>query len=109
MANDLNNLLNKLNKLASPSSCDNALEASGEAIVSTAKDNCPVETGALKESIKTKTTNGKSVTGSNLEYAPFVEYGTLDTPARPFLYPALESNKDKIINNFKEAIKKALK
>lgn len=109
MANDLNNLFNKLNKLASPSSYNNALEASGEAIVNTAKDNCPVETGALKESIKTETTNGKSVTGSDVEYAPFVEYGTLDTPAKPFLYPALEKNKDKIIDNFKEAIKEALK
>lgn len=45
-----------------------------------AKKNCPVDTGALRRSIASDvSTSGKTVTGTvytNLDYAPYVEYGT---------------------------------
>ena len=69
--------------------------------------------------------------GTNVEYAPYVEYGTgVFNPGRltpwsyqdasgewhtttgqkpqPFLVPALDSNRDKILNIFKEKVKEGL-
>ena len=36
------------------------------------------------------------VVGSNVDYIGFLEFGTSKRPARPFLFPALEKNRDKI-------------
>lgn len=41
-----------------------------------AKENCPVDTGRLRNSI-THTTEGESaIIGTNVKYAPYIEYGT---------------------------------
>jgi len=65
------------------------LEASA-AVVSLAKQFCPVDTGLLRQSIgATPVTSKKVVVGTSVHYAPFVEYGTVDQAAQPFLTPAL--------------------
>lgn len=73
-----------------------ALEMIGLACEGFAKRLCPVDTGRLRNSI-THIVNpeDKSVsTGTNVEYAEYVENGTRDTekhhatPAQPFLRPA---------------------
>lgn len=62
-----------------------------------AKQLCPVDTGNLRSSISFRiehvgaTTVG--VVGTNVEYAPYVEYGTRRMAAQPFLRPALEAAK----------------
>lgn len=112
-----------------------------------AKTLAPVNTGNLSSSIHMETIRkGKNVIGrvfTNVEYAPFVEFGTgikgdgtypynveglnlsyRDTPwtfspdggetfyhtsgqvAQPFMYPALNDNKDTIQKMFGDAIKK---
>lgn len=58
---------------------------------------CPVDTGRLRGSIMTKVeTNDKGAEGiigtSGVEYAPFVEFGTVRQPAQPFLRPACIEN-----------------
>ena len=39
---------------------------------------------------------------SNADYSQFLEFGTIKMGARPFMQPALEKNKKKIINIFKQ-------
>ena len=41
--------------------------------------------------------------GTNVYYAPYVEYGTRKMVARPFLSQAIQSNKDELEDLFKEA------
>lgn len=101
-----------------------------------AKALCPVDTGQLRASIHSRVEGNVGTIGSNLDYAPFVCYGTglfaeegngrQDVPWRyqtpdgqwhstsgqkpqPYLRPALEMHKQDIINIFNEEIKKGLK
>ncbi len=49
----------------------------GLKIVKEAKMRCPVDTGRLRSSITTKVTNDFKVkVGSNVSYAPMIEFGT---------------------------------
>lgn len=73
-----------------------ALEAVGLQGENYAKRLCPVDTGRLRNSI----THGQSTElsayvayiGTNVEYAPYVEYGTRKTKAQPFLKPAVNNH-----------------
>ena len=47
--------------------------------------------------------------GESRNYARDLEFGTTKMAARPFLQPALEKNKEKIIRTVNDAIKKGLK
>lgn len=100
-----------------------------------AKKKAPKRTGALKRSIESKVENdGNTIQGivfTPLEYAPYVEYGTglfAETQGRqtpwsyqdekgewhttsgqhpqPFLRPALNENREKIINSIKRGLTK---
>lgn len=54
----------------------------------------PVDTGRLRQSISVqKVDEGHYRVGTNVEYAPMVEFGTRDTAPQPFLRPALERNR----------------
>lgn len=103
-------------------------------VESSAKEKAPVETGTLRRSIHTELHDKYGEVGTNLHYAPYVEYGTgifakdgngRQTPWRyqsadgtwhttsgmhpqPFLGPALEENRQKIIDIFRESIRKEL-
>ncbi len=55
-----------------------------------ASARAPVDTGALRDSIHAEP--GKVVV--EVPYAAFVEYGTSDTPAQPFLRPAADTVDD---------------
>lgn len=65
----------------------------GLRVQNAARELCPVDTGRLRASIVSvpgRDTIGPYVeVGTNVEYAPFVEYGTSRAPAQPFLRPAL--------------------
>lgn len=104
---------------ALPQQIDTALEAVGLQVEGYAKLKAPVDTGLLRNSIthavsgkptaiskykadkgdKSGTYSGaapadsdgeKSVyVGTNVFYAPYQEYGTMKTPAQPFLKPAV--------------------
>lgn len=54
----------------------------------------PVDTGRLRQSIGLqKRGEGHYRVGTNVEYAPYVEYGTRRMAAQPFMRPALERNR----------------
>lgn len=58
-----------------------------------ARVRCPVDTGRLRASImSTPGRDGRGPyvdIGTNVQYAPYVEYGTMRTRAQPYLRPAL--------------------
>jgi len=61
-----------------------------------AKEDCPVDTGRLRSSITSEVSGLEGKVGTNVEYAGFVEYGTVKRPATPYLFPALEKSKSRI-------------
>lgn len=104
-----------------------------------AKKNCPVDKGQLRNSITheiDKTASGiEGSIGTNVEYAPYVEYGTgifsslgngrqdkwsykdaegnwhttIGQQPQPYLCPALDDNRKEIIDIFEKQIKKGVK
>ena len=71
-----------------------ALEAVGLQGEAYAKRYCPVDTGRLRNSITHTTDEDSAYIGTNVEYAPYVEYGTSKTKAQPFLAPAAQNHSD---------------
>lgn len=60
-----------------------------------AKQQCPVDTGRLRSSITHELqVDGQGVfgvVGTNVDYAPHVEFGTIHNRAQPYLRPALDA------------------
>ncbi len=86
-----------------------------------ARDNAPEDTGLLESNfaLQTKFKGGnlyarvgvKGGARNNPDspwYWRFVELGTKDMPARPFMRPALENNAQDVLDTVVEELKKAL-
>ena len=73
-----------------------ALEEMGLACEGYAKLACPVDTGRLRSSVThmTKPSDNAVYVGTNVEYGPCVELGTVHMAARPFLKPAAADHAD---------------
>jgi len=75
-----------------------------------AKDLCPVDTGRLRSSITHEVKSSKEKhtgkVGSNVDYAPYVEFGTSRMAGRHYLFGGLKNSRKNIINLIKRAIKK---
>jgi HK97 gp10 family phage protein len=99
-----------------------------------ATELCPVRTGRLAGSITTAAFHKRTIAqpparwedsidppsddnevlvGTAVEYGPYVEFGTIKTDARPFLRPALDMAKGKVLtivqNNSRYEFKEYLK
>lgn len=100
-----------------------------------AKNKAPVDSGTLRQSIRADKAKiqGENVTttvSTNLEYAPYVEFGTgsrgqstntntevevsyrsdwRGNKAQPFLWPALRENRNNSIKIIREEVRKAVK
>ena len=57
-----------------------------------AKALCPVDTGRLRNSISHAVEGDSAYIGTNVEYAPYVEMGTVRTRAQPYLKPAIQDH-----------------
>lgn len=66
-----------------------ALEECGLAAEGYAKRLCPVDTGLLRNSISHATDDNTAYIGTNVEYAPYVELGTVKMKEQPYLRPAV--------------------
>jgi len=78
-----------------------------------AKRLCPVDTGNLKNSIRSEVIEQHhhyaiAETGTNVEYAPHVEFGTEEMAAQPFLRPALDENESRIRRAIAQAVKRQI-
>ena len=88
-----------------------------EDIVMIAKGLVPVDTGALKESIRVEEKNKKVYataggggvtnpkTGRIVDYAAHVEYGTSRVPAHPYMRPAFDRVRKEIKQEIRNTIK----
>ena len=93
------------------------LQAAGEIVAAHARTLVPVDTGALRDSIRVtrligdpkrniRVYAGNRVQGGSRKrgaergafYAHMVEHGTVKMPARPFLRPALNASKGRIVS-----------
>lgn len=69
-----------------------------------ASEACPVDTGRLRASISHDHDDNTMMVGTNVEYAPYVELGTKNAGAQPFLRPAIENH----MGEYKETMNQAL-
>lgn len=132
--NGLDGLLDTLDGAADVSKIENSLQRACLLVEATAKTKAPKDTGALRNSIKSKV---EAVSGeiegivyTPLEYAPYVEFGTglfaenggrqtgwaykdektdeviwtRGQKPQPFLRPALDENKNRIIEILGEGL-----
>lgn len=70
-----------------------------------ASEACPYDTGRLRASISHDHDDNAMMVGTNVEYAPYVELGTRNMDAQPYLRPAIENH----INEYKSIVDNELK
>lgn len=125
-------LFNKLNSLPD---LTEVLTKAALIVESEAKKKVPVNDGILRASINSQVSTDKAIIGSNLDYAPYVEYGTgvwakngngrktrwkykdeqgnwhssIGQHPQPFLNPALDNNRKKIEKLINDDIRGKLK
>lgn len=83
---------------------DVALEEVGLTAEGYAKKKCPVDTGRLRNSISHDVKEKTAYIGTNVEYAPYVELGTVNTKAQPFLKPAIQDHVSQYIAMVKKRL-----
>lgn len=72
-------------------------------VVSAAKDMAPVDSGYMRDTIKYDFIEDGVLFSATSGYSLFVEYGTVNQQAQPFLGPALDSHR----NHLKQLIERA--
>lgn len=72
-----------------------------------AKRACPVDTGRLRSSIFIDSEDDglTRLVGTNVDYFPHVEFGTVKAPAQPFLRPAWEAERPKLQKRIRDLLK----
>jgi len=91
-------------KGAASAQIERAMEACGLVAEGYAKAKCPVDTGRLRNSISHAAKGNSAYIGSNVEYAPFVEFGSRRQHAKPYLKPAATEHSEE----YKAIIKRYL-
>jgi HK97 gp10 family phage protein len=86
-----------------------AIQEAAELVAETAKALAPKRTGKLAGSIEVVADHDGASVVAEAPYASFVEFGTLKKPARPFLGPALRSQKGEVLRRLIEALRKVPK
>ena len=103
----LDKLLEQLSKVASDKAMMVGVTKSAMRVEAKAKQLCPVDTGLLRASINTTLQPDKlrAIVSTNVKYASYVEFGTEFQDFQPYMYPALQQNKDKIKQDILDALK----
>ena len=95
-------VLAKFQRMANeaPRACEDIVSNLGAVALKEARNKVPVDTGALKGSLTLEVErNGNqssAIIGSNLEYAPPVEYGTSYQSPQPYMRPAKKVAESKL-------------
>lgn len=126
----IENILQEIEQLDDTSNFTPALQKACAVIERAAKQKAPKDTGALRRSITSEVNGLEGVVFTNLEYAPYIEYGTglfaenggrADVPwnyqddegnwhstsgqhPQPFMRPALNENRERVIDILKEGL-----
>lgn len=76
--------------------------------IAEAKKLVPVKTGRLRSSITGEVKQEQheifGMVGTNVDYAPHVEYGTIKMRAKPYLFPGIKVGVNAFASFLKEAI-----
>lgn len=111
----LDRLSAKLNKLQ-PGMLEAATQVVSQGLMDIREDaqqRAPVESGDLRDSIKVELeesdnrTVGKVIV--DVGYGAYVEIGTSDTEAQPFMHPAYVTNKEQIKQAIRDGARAALR
>lgn len=136
---NLDKLLTKLENLKNVS-VEQAVNEACILVENDAKKRCPVDTGELRMSItheieETSENRTTGAVGTNLEYAPYVEFGTgifsslgngrqdrwsykdakgewhttIGQQPQPYLHPALDGNRDEVKKLIQKKIEEGVK
>lgn len=136
---NLDKLLTKLENLKTVS-VEQAINEACILVENDAKKRCPVDTGELRMSItheieETSENRTTGAVGTNLEYAPYVEFGTgifsslgngrqdrwsykdakgewhstIGQQPQPYLHPALDDNRDEVKKLIQKKIEEGVK
>jgi HK97 gp10 family phage protein len=101
---------NRLRELAAraPKVAAGVIRATVGEIEADARQRVPVDTGALRDSIQGRVINqqaGEVVAGGGaVDYAGYVEEGTVKMPARPYMHPAADAARPR----FEAAVARAI-
>ena len=82
-----------------------ALEKIGLVAEGYAKRLCPVDTGRLRNSISHSNDDIFAYIGTNVEYAAYVELGTVVTDAQPYLKPAVADHANQYVRIVKDILR----
>jgi HK97 gp10 family phage protein len=104
--------LNKMNQMAAVR-VEEQVTKSGGKIRKSGKARVAVDSGELKKAIRMKRSKDRlSATigpqGKGAWKAHFIEFGTVESSAQPFMTPAYEENKNDYIDGMKKALNKAV-
>jgi HK97 gp10 family phage protein len=128
----LDEIIDQLSKIGNQANVDKALGKACAIVEKSARKKAPKDHGKLRRSITSKVEDNKVIVYTPLEYAPYVEYGTglfaegggrMDVPwcyeddrgkwhttsgqkPQPFMRPALNENRARILKMLKEELTK---
>ena len=87
------------------------LPEAGIVLQKAAMDAAAKDSGRLKGSIKYKVnfTKDQVAVGTNVEYAPYVEYGTVKMKAQPFLRTALDLRRKELVARWADIYSKVFR
>ncbi len=80
------------------------IAAGAEAVSQSAKSMCPVDTGALRDSIGVSMEGNRAEISANTDYAAYVEFGTSKMAPQPYLVPSLIGNSGAVTSAMADAI-----
>ena len=86
-----------------------ALTGAALVVEGAAKTLSPVDTGNLRGSITHEVNPDHAKVGTNVEYAPYLEYGTVKMAAQPYLRPGLDNNRAAVNKIISETYRAAIK
>lgn len=89
-----------------PHAASAALLQTAADVIDLTKQLTPVDTGALKQSYGADPVDSHTIrVGSDMDYAPYVEYGTVNSPSQPHLIPAIVRSQNIFFQRLREAVK----
>ena len=118
---ELQNALKKIPKNATRRSLAKAAKAGAEPILRSAKQKAPVDTGRLRDSLRSTfayqssraarvqvASNLKPEGGSRHSYDYYQEFGTSFHPAQPFMRPAVDEQHDNAVEQTRKTMEEAV-
>ena len=82
------------------------LPKAGNIVLSHAQRNVPVDKGILRASLNSRITVDQAIIGTNVNYAPYQEYGTTKMKAQPYLRPAVDKNRKGLVALWKSIFRR---